>query len=112
MESSYKKLLKTGNIYFEEDKKDNYFAEEIEKLGTEKVPLNLLEEIISEYFYENDRDDVASIFCPICTLKHILPYDLIKYLESKYNFKQEEVEDEIRKKFKCLQELKEDIKNT
>jgi len=48
--------------------------------------------------------------CPICQLKSFTDWDLVKFLTHKLGTTKKEVEDEIRSRFKNLQEMHEALK--
>ena len=62
-------------------------------------------ELDVDELYEMPPED-----CPICQLKHVRKYDVMRYLVAKIGAKYDDIVKEIQGKYNSLQEFNDDIK--
>lgn len=59
-----------------------------------------------DLFPEGERYEAPDLFCPVCQLQHVIPEDVLAYLLQQTGRTKEEVETEIKSRFKVLTELR------
>jgi hypothetical protein len=95
-------------LFFDEyDEYDQEFIEKLKKYkDNEFIGDELFEEILSYNIEYDGREEVSSIFCPICNLNKVPESDIISYLEKRFNFSRIEIEKKIKEDFKTLENLR------
>lgn len=95
---------------------DEVLHEVIEQWKKEEREVGSTEEEIEQIKMENCcSDDILNyidpIYCPICSLSHIPDYVKTTYLRYRINMSDEELSEEIRDKFKNLDEFRKEMED-
>ena len=76
------------------------------------MPAEVEEEDFWDYLYEYDSYNmIPTVCCPICTITHVNSYDLLTYLIKRTGQPRQQLEDEIRDRFKTYEKFKEYLKD-
>lgn len=115
--SIYQKTIKNMIVQYS-DYDGDYWKGRVECLKEllGRIDEDIQEEgLITEELEEEIRDEidwyeyVPSDYCPICTLKHFIPEEMLAYLLNKEGISSEKLEEEIRKNFKDYKAFKETL---
>lgn len=85
---------------------------EIEEKGENSFPSESLKEEVWVFFMEDFGScEMPEYLCPICNMQHITETDQLKYLRKKMGLSREEINAEIRGKFKSYDDFFEYLKD-